>query len=393
MSVRKIGVRSSGWPPWPSRASRSPRCLPHKQSTVRPSATPNLGVDVIGVGSDTTQWAMDALANTYQTAVPTGPRLITYDACIGNTQAGAQGLGSNPDGSGFPCGADNTGTKAGVPRPESDLTWQRGRHRPPSRGFGVSANAPAHAQRPALQRRRLRAILGPDEHRGPQRRSDPAAVRGGQVRLCGEPDRPCAGGVDRAADPQDLQRHLHQLEPGRRPERPDPPLPARSRLGHPEQLAGVPRGARRRHRGSRAATTTRPRTRPRSRSGRVRGTPSPTPTGTPARSTSRSTTLRSSSPTPTPFSSSPTGALRWPTRTRPTSASRAVGPRTARSTTSCAARRSRVLAMRRATPPRSSTETPRPTLVGSSRASSATRAGSARLTLRRATSTASASGP
>jgi ABC-type phosphate transport system substrate-binding protein len=87
-----------------------------------PSSSPNLGVDIVGVGSDTTQWVMDALANSYDASVATGPRLINYDACLGDTQTGANGLGDNPDGSGFPCGADNTGTKPGVARPESDIT-------------------------------------------------------------------------------------------------------------------------------------------------------------------------------------------------------------------------------------------------------------------------------
>jgi ABC-type phosphate transport system substrate-binding protein len=82
-----------------------------------PSTTPKLGTDIVGVGSDTTQYLLDQLATDYDASVTTGPRLISYDACVGNTSATATGLGSNPDGSGFPCGADNTGTKAGVARP------------------------------------------------------------------------------------------------------------------------------------------------------------------------------------------------------------------------------------------------------------------------------------
>ncbi|HVT65680.1 MAG TPA: substrate-binding domain-containing protein [Mycobacteriales bacterium] len=83
-----------------------------------PSTTPKLGTDIIGVGSDTTQYLIDKLATDYNSSVATGPRLINYDACVGDTDpATATGLGSNPDGSGFPCGADNTGKKVGVARP------------------------------------------------------------------------------------------------------------------------------------------------------------------------------------------------------------------------------------------------------------------------------------
>ena len=87
-----------------------------------PTTTPNLGTDLIAVGSDTTQWIMDAITTAYDADVATGPRVIDYDACAGNTSAGAPGLGDNPDGSGFPCGADNTGTKPGAPRPESVIS-------------------------------------------------------------------------------------------------------------------------------------------------------------------------------------------------------------------------------------------------------------------------------
>jgi ABC-type phosphate transport system substrate-binding protein len=83
-----------------------------------PSTSPKLGTDIIGVGSDTTQYLMDKLATDYDAANATGPQLVNYDACVGDTNsATATGLGSNPDGSGFPCGADNTGTKVGVARP------------------------------------------------------------------------------------------------------------------------------------------------------------------------------------------------------------------------------------------------------------------------------------
>ncbi|HEX3705626.1 MAG TPA: substrate-binding domain-containing protein, partial [Mycobacteriales bacterium] len=83
-----------------------------------PSTTPKLGTDIIGAGSDTTQYLLDQLATDYDATVTTGPKLINYDACVGDTNsATATGLGSNPDGSGFPCGGDNTGTKVGVARP------------------------------------------------------------------------------------------------------------------------------------------------------------------------------------------------------------------------------------------------------------------------------------
>ncbi|HWA65637.1 MAG TPA: substrate-binding domain-containing protein [Mycobacteriales bacterium] len=82
-----------------------------------PSTSPKLGTDIIGAGSDTTQYILDKLATDYDAAHTSGPQLVNYDACVGATGTTATGLGSNPDGSGFPCGADNTGTKVGVARP------------------------------------------------------------------------------------------------------------------------------------------------------------------------------------------------------------------------------------------------------------------------------------
>lgn len=80
------------------------------------------GTSVIGVGSDTIQWVDDQLSADYNTfnagQVSPTPYWANFDACLGNTTAGAPGLGDNPDGSGFPCGADHTGTKAGVKRDE-----------------------------------------------------------------------------------------------------------------------------------------------------------------------------------------------------------------------------------------------------------------------------------
>src|SRR5262245_26016828 len=77
------------------------------------------GVSIVGVGSDTIQWVDDQLSADYNASTPT-PTVFwaNFDACLGNTTAGAPGLGDNPDGSGFPCGADHTGPKAGVKRDE-----------------------------------------------------------------------------------------------------------------------------------------------------------------------------------------------------------------------------------------------------------------------------------
>ncbi|WP_151084684.1 substrate-binding domain-containing protein [Nocardioides cynanchi] len=90
------------------------------QDSVPGSYTP--GTSVVGVGSDTIQWVDDALSGDYNTfnaaQVTKTPYWANFDACLGNTTAGAPGLGDNPDGSGFPCGADHTGTKAGVKRDE-----------------------------------------------------------------------------------------------------------------------------------------------------------------------------------------------------------------------------------------------------------------------------------
>ena len=75
-----------------------------------------LGTTVIGVGSDTIQWVDDKLSADFDASVP-APAVAwaNYDACVGKDVGGT---GVNPDGSGFPCGADNTGTKPGVKRDE-----------------------------------------------------------------------------------------------------------------------------------------------------------------------------------------------------------------------------------------------------------------------------------
>ncbi len=79
--------------------------------------TYTLGTTVIGVGSDTVQWVDEQLSADYDTTTP-AVAWANFDACLGNTTAGAPGLGDNPDGSGFPCGADHSGTQAGVKRDE-----------------------------------------------------------------------------------------------------------------------------------------------------------------------------------------------------------------------------------------------------------------------------------
>ena len=70
---------------------------------------PVLGTDLIATGSDTTQWVLDALSSDYNSTVAgTGPKVISYSACLGNAAATANL--NNPDGTGFPCGNDNKGT-------------------------------------------------------------------------------------------------------------------------------------------------------------------------------------------------------------------------------------------------------------------------------------------
>ncbi|MGC4110275.1 MAG: Ig-like domain repeat protein [Nocardioides sp.] len=90
-----------------------------KPGTGGVNGTYTLGTTVIGVGSDTIQWVDDQLSKDYDNQASTpSPAWADFDACLGNTSADAPGKGDNPDGSGFPCGADHTGTQAGVKRDE-----------------------------------------------------------------------------------------------------------------------------------------------------------------------------------------------------------------------------------------------------------------------------------
>jgi ABC-type phosphate transport system substrate-binding protein len=92
-----------------------------------------LGTTVVGVGSDTIQWVDDQLSKDYDNQATTpSPAWANFDACLGNTTVGAPGLGDNPDGSGFPCGADHSGTQAGVKRDEGVVDAAAAGHPLPS---------------------------------------------------------------------------------------------------------------------------------------------------------------------------------------------------------------------------------------------------------------------
>ena len=58
------------------------------------------GTSVIGVGSDTIQWVDDALSSDYNTfnaaQVTKTPYWANFDACLGNTTAGAPGARRQP---------------------------------------------------------------------------------------------------------------------------------------------------------------------------------------------------------------------------------------------------------------------------------------------------------
>jgi ABC-type phosphate transport system substrate-binding protein len=110
-SVAVFGLALSVWAP--ANADTKP-------GTTGVPGSYTLGTTVIGVGSDTIQWVDDQLSKDYDNSTP-APSVAwaDFDACLGNTSSNAPGLGDNPDGSGFPCGADHTGTQAGVKRDES----------------------------------------------------------------------------------------------------------------------------------------------------------------------------------------------------------------------------------------------------------------------------------
>lgn len=106
--VATLGLALTAWAPANADTVPGQNSVP---------GTYTLGTTVIGVGSDTIQWVDDQLSKDYDATNPT-VAWADFDACLGNTTAGAPGLGDNPDGSGFPCGADHTGTKAGIKRDE-----------------------------------------------------------------------------------------------------------------------------------------------------------------------------------------------------------------------------------------------------------------------------------
>ena len=209
--------------------------------------TYTLGTTVIGVGSDTLQWVDDKLSADYDATTP-AVAWANFDACLGNTSAGAPGLGDNPDGSGFPCGADHTGTKAGVKRDEGVVD-------PAAAGGALPSGSGDGRTLLRTPTDKLFMDVAYGRSSGPINTTDLAA---GEIALpfavdkivvSTHPGGPGSGVADRSADPQDLQRHLHQLEPGRRQERHDPPLHAEGRLEHPERVPVLPGSARRRQRG------------------------------------------------------------------------------------------------------------------------------------------------
>ena len=172
-------------------------------------------------GPPSSAWAPTPSSGWMTSSPPTSTRpsrprpsaWANFDACLGNTRR-CTGLGDNPDGSGFPCGADHTGTKAGVKRDEGVVDPAAAGGALPER-LGRRPHAAPHSDRQALQRRGLRPLVGPDQHHRPRRRRDRPPVRRRQDRRGDAPGWSGSGVADRSADPQDLQRHVHQLEPGR----------------------------------------------------------------------------------------------------------------------------------------------------------------------------------
>ena len=157
---------------------------------------------------------------------------------------------TTPTAPASPAARTTTGTQAGVKRDEQvvDPGVAAGHALPSGSGDGRTLlRTPSD---PLFPDCRLRPLLRPAQHRGPGRRPAGVPVRRGQDRRGHAPRRPGPGLADGPADPQDLQRHLHQLEPGRRQERADPPLHAEGRLEHAERVRVLPGRSGRQHRAS-----------------------------------------------------------------------------------------------------------------------------------------------
>lgn len=305
-----------------------------------PSTAPKLGTDIIGVGSDTTQWVMDKLTTDYDAAVTTGPRLINYDACVGNTnQATATGLGDNPDGSGFPCGADATGTKAGVPRPATVID-------PAAPASAVMANGSGSAW--TLLRTPTDPLFNDVAFARSSSAASTADIAAGEIPLPFAVDKFVSvvsptGPAPATLTGQQILRifngtytNWNQVGGKNAPIHPYLPKTGsgtyNSSLVFLAALDGVTEapGSDNDPTSHSAAFLT----------WQGPGVPITDANGIPVRRTSRSTIPRSSSPTPTRSSSSPTGGHRWQMERLRTFASRVAGPRTASSTTSSAARQS-----------------------------------------------------
>ena len=97
--TRRVGSRQRGYQARHRTASPAP--TPSEPPSSASAPTPSSG------------WT----TSSPPTTTPTAPvrNWANFDACVGKDVGGT---GANPDGSGFPCGADNTGTKAGVKRDE-----------------------------------------------------------------------------------------------------------------------------------------------------------------------------------------------------------------------------------------------------------------------------------
>ncbi len=272
MSVRKISARLgmaavavSGLA-LTALAPANADTMPGQTSGTTPSAPPSSAWAPTPSSGWTTRSRPTTSTRPADPHAVTGPTSTPASA----TTPAAPGSATTPTAPGFPCGADNTGHQGRrQARREASSDPARPAASLPS-GSGDGRTLLRTPDRPAVQRRGLRALVRPDQHHRPRRRRDRASVRGRQDRRGDAPGRSGPGLADRSADPQDLQRHLHQLEPGRRQERHDPPLPAEGRLEHAERVRW--RSSRRWTASTRprAPTTTPPRTRPPRRSGRAR---------------------------------------------------------------------------------------------------------------------------